>query len=245
VPVSCHYTDSIAGNAIDSEDGMANRNWQVGVLALMASSLLAGCLPQAKAPTTQRQDANTANTAPVISGSPSTSATAGIAWQFQPSASDADGDALTFTAAGLPAWASIDRQSGRLSGTPGAGDVGATSSIVVSVSDGDSSASLAAFSIVVASAATVSAATGTAALSWTAPTAYTDGSALSSSELTAYRIYHGASASSLTRIAEVDGRAGAFTVNGLVAGTHHFAVTAVSLTGVESDFSSVGTKTIL
>lgn len=233
---------------------MANRNWQVGVLALVASSLLAGCLPQAKAPTTQqRQEAgtvNTANTAPVISGSPSTSATAGIAWQFQPSASDADGDALVFTAAGLPAWASIDRQSGRVSGTPGAGDVGTTSGIVVSVSDGQFTDSLAAFSVAVAAAALVPPAsspapTGTAALSWTAPTAYTDGSALSASDLTAYRIYHGTSAASLTRIAEVDGRASAFTVNGLVAGTHHFAVTAVSLTGVESDFSSVGSKTIL
>jgi hypothetical protein len=227
---------------------MANRNWRIGVLTLMASSLLAGCLPQAKAPTTQTQVASTANTAPVISGTPATAATAGIAWQFQPSASDADGDALVLSATGLPAWASINQQTGRLAGTPAGSDVGTTSGIVVRVSDGEASAALAAFSITIAAATVVpppSAATGTAALSWSAPTAYTDGTTLPASELVAYRIYYGTSAASLSRIAEVDGRASAFTVNGLVAGTHHFSVTAVSLTGVESDHSAVGSKTIL
>ena len=49
---------------------------------------------------------------------------------------DPDGKALTFSITNAPAWASFDTATGRLSGTPGAEHVGATSGIVISVSDG-------------------------------------------------------------------------------------------------------------
>jgi predicted RNA methylase len=65
------------------------------------------------------------------------------------------------------------------------------------------------------------------------------------SELGAYHVYHGISPAMLTRIAEVDGRTTAFTVLNLAAGTHYFAVTAVSILGTESSLSDVGSKTIL
>ena len=91
-----------------------------------------------------------ANRAPVISGSPPTSATAGQAYSFQPAASDADGDTLNFTIANKPSWASFNQITGRLSGTPTA--AGTHSGIVISVDDGRATASLAAFAITVAAA---------------------------------------------------------------------------------------------
>ncbi|MEJ2405810.1 MAG: putative Ig domain-containing protein [Candidatus Thiodiazotropha sp.] len=89
------------------------------------------------------------NTAPVISGSPSTQVAEGQAYSFRPSASDADGDSLTFSIDNRPAWASFNSATGLLSGTPGLADAGTTSNIRISVSDGTDSASLSAFSITV------------------------------------------------------------------------------------------------
>ena len=69
------------------------------------------------------------------------------AYAFQPSASDADDDPLTFSISNKPAWASFNTGSGRLSGTPADSHVGTTSGIVISVSDGTDSVSLPAFSL--------------------------------------------------------------------------------------------------
>ena len=90
-----------------------------------------------------------ANRPPEIWGMPETSATAGTAYGFRPSASDPDGDTLSFSVQGLPAWASFDTVSGALSGTPTAAHAGTYSNIVVSVADGEASDSLAPFSIAV------------------------------------------------------------------------------------------------
>ena len=89
----------------------------------------------------------TANRAPTISGSPATSASVGVAYSFQPSASDADGNALGFSIQNKPAWASFSTSTGKLSGTPSA--VGTFSNIVVSVSDGKVATALPAFGIAV------------------------------------------------------------------------------------------------
>src|SRR5436190_937591 len=93
------------------------------------------------------------NRAPVISGSPMTSVAAGLPYAFQPTASDPDGDPLTFTIANAPAWATFSATTGRLQGTPGAVNAGTYANIVISVSDGKASAALPAFSITVANAA--------------------------------------------------------------------------------------------
>ena len=87
------------------------------------------------------------NRAPTITGTPPTAVLQGTAYTFTPTAADPDGDTLTFSIANQPAWAAFDTATGRLSGTPGAGDVGTTSGIVISVSDGSLSASLAAFAL--------------------------------------------------------------------------------------------------
>lgn len=130
---------------------------KVGAAALAAVMLsaLAGCggggggsggsNPQSPPPSS-----GGTNQPPTISGTPTTSAYSGQSYSFQPSASDPEGQALTFSIAGKPAWATFTASTGRLSGTPTASNVGSTSSgIVISVSDGTSTTSLPSFSITV------------------------------------------------------------------------------------------------
>jgi hypothetical protein len=130
--------------------------------------VLAGCGGQAS---TQTVVSNPVP--PTIGGTPGTSVTAGSAYSFTPSSTDPSGKTLTFSISNPPSWASFSASSGRLSGTPQAANVGTTSNIVISVSDGTSSASLPAFSITVNAASspppTIS---GTPGTSVTAGSAY-------------------------------------------------------------------------
>ena len=112
---------------------------------------------------------NPAHQPPTISGSPPTSVRVGNSYTFTPSASDPQGEALTFSVANRPAWLTFNSGTGTLSGTPGAANVGTYSGIIISVSDGQASASLPAFSIQVTAALTIS---GTPATSVAAGTSY-------------------------------------------------------------------------
>ncbi|MEM6819149.1 MAG: putative Ig domain-containing protein [Pseudomonadota bacterium] len=89
------------------------------------------------------------NNAPVISGSPADTTNAGRLYTFTPTASDADGDTLTFSIQNQPPWATFDDATGQLSGTPFAASVGTTEDVLISVSDGEATASLAPFSLMV------------------------------------------------------------------------------------------------
>ena len=81
-----------------------------------------------------------------------------------PSATDADGDALTYSLVGAPSWLSINASTGALSGTPSA--TGTASGIKVSVSDGSDTSMSAAFSVVInANPGSALASTSTAATS--------------------------------------------------------------------------------
>ncbi len=91
------------------------------------------------------------NNKPTITGSAPTEAPPGSAYSFSPTASDADGDTLTFEILHMPSWASFDSQYGTLSGMPTMNDVGTYRDIVISVSDGTDSTSLQAFAISVES----------------------------------------------------------------------------------------------
>jgi hypothetical protein len=64
-------------------------------------------------------------------------------------ASDLDNDLLSFSISAKPAWASFDRNTGRLSGTPQAADAGTYDDITITVSDGDLSSSVGPFTITV------------------------------------------------------------------------------------------------
>jgi hypothetical protein len=90
------------------------------------------------------------NRAPIISGTPATAVTTGQTYSFTPTASDPDGNALTFSIVNRPTWATFSGTNGRLSGTPSS--AGEYIDIRISVSDGMASASLAPFSVVVSQA---------------------------------------------------------------------------------------------
>ncbi|WP_189431617.1 Ig-like domain-containing protein, partial [Alishewanella longhuensis] len=82
-----------------------------------------------------------------ISGSPATLVNQGEAYSFVPTASDPDGDTLTFSIANKPVWASFDPATGALTGTPEREHIGRSEGIVIAVSDGVLSASLPAFNL--------------------------------------------------------------------------------------------------
>jgi hypothetical protein len=181
-----------------------------------------------------------ANTAPVISGAPSTSVTAASTYQFQPTATDADGDALTFSISNKPSWASFNPDTGRLSGTPADPDAGSYGGIVIAVTDGTDTASLAAFSIQVNPAPVQ---TGSMSLSWVAPTSRADGTAMSLSDIDRYRIFYGTSAGSYPNSIDVtDGSATSATITSLPAGTYYVVMSTVDVNGLESTKSTPVTK---
>ena len=182
---------------------------------------------------------NATNRTPTISGAPATTVNVGAAYSFTPTASDPDSDTIAFGIANRPAWATFDTATGRLSGTPTAADVGTTSNIVISVSDGrGGNATLPAFSITVASTTT-----GSATLTWTAPTENDDGSALTN--LAGYRIRYGTAPTALTQTVQV-ANAGltTYVVDNLAQGTWYFSMTAYTSTGLESMPTNVVSKTV-
>ena len=179
-----------------------------------------------------------ANPPPTISGTPATSANAGTAYSFTPTAADPNGNPLTFSIQNPPSWASFNTQSGNLSGTPGSGDAGTYSNIIISVSDGTSTASLAAFSIIVTQVAN-----GSATVTWTAPTQNTDGSALTN--LAGFNIYYGTSASNLNQSVQIANPGlTTYALGNLAPGAWYFAVNAYTTAGAESALSSIASKTI-
>ena len=91
-----------------------------------------------------------ANKSPTITGTPATTATVGKAYSYTPTAKDPEGKTLSFAILNKPTWATFDRGTGKLSGTPTA--AGTFSSIVIYVTDGATSAAQPSFSIKVAAA---------------------------------------------------------------------------------------------
>jgi len=177
------------------------------------------------------------NAAPVISGSPAGSVVAGSAYSFQPGASDADGDTLSFSISNKPSWASFSSSTGRLNGTPGTGSVGSYGNIVITVSDGTASASLPAFSIRV-DAPPVQ--TGSITLTWNAPVARADGTPLSLADVDGYRIHYGPAAGSYpNHIDLADGTAQSVVLTDLPLGTYYLVMTTYDVDGRESSFSDV------
>ena len=178
------------------------------------------------------------NSAPRITGTPTTTVLQGNAYQFTPSASDADGNSLTFSVANLPGWATFNAGTGRISGTPTAANVGTYNNITISVSDGSATVTLPAFSIQV-----VAFATGSVTLSWNPPMQNMDGSPLNN--LAGYRVYWGTSPSNLSNVATVPNAGIAtYVVDQLTPAQWYFAVTAYTTAGFESVFSNIASKTI-
>jgi hypothetical protein len=181
----------------------------------------------------------TSNTPPTISGTPVKTATVGVPYSFKPTASDANGNALTFSIQNKPSWATFSTSTGLLAGTPTA--AGTFSNILISVSDGKAITSLPGFSLAVVAAVST---TRTAYLTWVPPTLYDDGTAMTN--LAGYRVKYGKSATDLSTVVTVNNPGIAnYMVEGLASGVWYFAVTAFTSDGAESENSIVVSSSLL
>ncbi len=84
---------------------------------------------------------------PSVTGAPWATVAVGTDYWFRPIVSNMDGDSLAFSISGKPTWATFNTNDGELAGVPAATDIGASSNIVITVSDGQQSASMAPFGI--------------------------------------------------------------------------------------------------
>jgi hypothetical protein len=219
---------------------LAPSNLRVLLTAAVVALAISGCGGGGDSGTSSNANPSnaTGNAAPTIQGQPGRSVSPAQSYSFQPSASDANGDALSFSASNLPAWASLNASTGRISGTPTAADIGTYSGITVTVSDGKSTASLGPFSITVTDAAS-----GTATLSWMPPTENSDGTPLTN--LAGYEIRYGLDRDDLSSAVSLSNPSlSVYVVENLASGTWYFAVLAVNASGVTSSLSNVASKTI-
>jgi hypothetical protein len=174
-----------------------------------------------------------------ITGSPATEVTAGTEYSFQPAVSEAT-TAVTYSITGQPAWASFSTTTGALTGTPTAAEVGSTGEITITASDSSSTAALTPFVIEVKAASATG--TGSATLTWAAPTHNTDGSPVTG--LVGYHIYYGTSQSDPSKSINVAATSTSYVVEGLAPGTYYFTVVAYNTFGMDSSDSNVAVKTI-
>ena len=213
-------------------------------MLLIGASWLAACgqgapVSSAQTPSGTAPGSSTPATAALkMTGTPAASVVAGNLYTFQPTVTESSGT-VTFSVTGSPAWATFNSATGELAGTPSSADVGTTAPIEIVASDGSSSASIGPFTITVDAA---TAPTGSATLSWVAPTQNTDGSALT--DLAGYIIHYGTSADALTQTIAVSSATTTYVVDQLAAGTYYFAVVAYTSGGTQSAPSSVASKTI-
>jgi len=180
------------------------------------------------------------NRAPVITGTPVTSAKAGQPYSFKATAQDADGDPLTFSIQNKPSWATFDASNGTLYGTPTSANVATFANIVISANDGKASASLPSFAITVAAAST-----GSITVSWVPPTQNMDGTPVTG--LSGFRVFYGTASRQYAQSLLVSSPSlRSVVVEGLSPGTTwYFGVKSVSNTGVESEYSNEAVKTLL
>jgi hypothetical protein len=168
---------------------------------------------------------------PSISGKPNKAAVIDTTYAFQPTATDPDGDPLSFSIVNKPLWAGFDTTSGRLEGTPTMSDIGESPPIELTVTDGTSIAGLQAFTITV-DAAGLSSYT----VEWIPPTENADGSPLT--DLNGYWIYYGTSPGHYSeRIKITSPGQTSYTIQNLTPGTYYLVMTSRSGRGLQSEHS--------
>jgi hypothetical protein len=190
------------------------------------------------APPAQTTAGNSATVA--LQGTPPATATVGDQYSFQPAVTT-NSTTLSFTSTGLPAWLSLDSNSGVLAGTPSASDEGTTGHITITANAGGSTATSTPFTIRVQ--APGPGASGSVKLSWLAPTQNTDGSPVT--ELAGYRIYYGTDPAELTELINIAGAdSTSYVVDGLATGTYYFSVMAYNSSGFNSGRSNIADQSI-
>lgn len=143
---------------------------------------------------------------------------------------------MSFGIQNRPAWATFSSSNGRLQGTPACADTGTYANVAISVSDGNTTTTLPAFSITVG--------TNAVTVSWVPPTTNTDGTPVQG--LDGFGVYYGTAPGQYSRFNAVpDPGTRSACLSELSAGTTwYFAVTAISSSLVESAYSIEVTKTL-
>lgn len=208
------------------------------MLCLAAAGCGGSSAPDDNSSTPGPTPAPPSNTAPTISGTPLAAIMAGERYAFTPTASDADGDVLSFSISGAPSWANFDSATGALTGTPADADVGTSPGIMISVTDGSDSASLPPFDLEV-----LSRPAGAAVVSWDIPTSNADGTALE--DLAGFAVHYGQTSARYSEVATIDDpTASSAAIGGLVSGQWYFAVTAFDTSGNHSELSDEVSKAV-
>jgi hypothetical protein len=218
------------------------RSWpRIAVGLAVAGILAAGCgggggggeTQEVTAPPLTGSPSNPNNRAPAITGAPPVAIVVGQQYSFQPQATDADNDPITFAIANKPAWATFDASTGRLTGVPAGADVGVHEGIAITATDGSTSSSLPEFSVIVSPTGTVNA---SLSIGWQPPTENDDGTPLV--DLAGYRIHYGNASRNYSGTIAIDNPSTSeFQVKDLPPGSYYFAVTATNSEGNESAHS--------
>src|ERR1017187_3149568 len=126
------------------------------IVGLLIAAILSACsgnglngsnTPAASGPAAAMASSATATTTPIIlQGTPPGSVNVGSSYSFRPTVSSSSG-VVTFAIEALPAWASFDTNTGMVSGTPSAGDVGLTEDITITAANGTDTGSVGPFTI--------------------------------------------------------------------------------------------------
>jgi hypothetical protein len=126
------------------------------IVGLLIAAILSACsgnglngsnTPAASGPAAAMASSATATTTPIIlQGTPPGSVNVGSSYSFRPTVSSSSG-VVTFAIEALPAWASFDTNTGMVSGTPSAGDVGLTEDITITATNGTDTGSVGPFTI--------------------------------------------------------------------------------------------------
>ena len=168
---------------------------------------------------------------PSIAGTPPKAVAVGERYAFTPSASDPEGDRLTFSIAQKPGWLKFNTAKGTLIGTPSAADVGTYRGIAVTVSDGRNTTALPLFDIDVPSVGS-----RVATLDWHPPTENEDGSPLL--DLAGYELAYGRQSGLYTHRIDVPNPGiTTYVVTGLTPGAYYFAMVAYNEMDVRSRLS--------
>ena len=212
------------------------------VTALTALALCQGCGGGGESPpqpTNNLPPAPPANRAPTITGAAPTKVRVGQEYEYRPVTSDADGDALEFTASNLPTWMKLDAANGRISGRPTLSDVGEYDGISITVADaGGHETSTGEFKIAVQGPAN-----GVAELVWGTPVSKVDGSPLD--DLAGFRILYGRSEDDLDHsVLLMDPKLTSFQFTTLETGTWYFSIVGVNANGLEGPQTATAVKTI-
>lgn len=171
-----------------------------------------------------------------LSGTAPGGVVAGSPYSFTPTRAGTAEGPVAYSISNKPSWATFSTATGTLSGTPGASAVGAYTSIVVTATDGRTSAALPPFSITVSSLASA-AASAPLRINWSTPVRNTDGSPLT--DLAGFHVYTGRSLDSLAAVARLGAASTYWALSSLGAGTWHIGVAAINHAGEESDITAV------